>query len=66
LNKLANSYKCKKSDPGNGLFEGQTISPYYEDDKEFIINGARPDVDHHVKKDGEYFAAHFEPVGGAK
>ena len=46
------------------LFEGQTITPYFEDENEIIISGARVDNDHHVRKNGEYFANHFEAIGG--
>ncbi|MBD0381238.1 hypothetical protein [Paenibacillus sedimenti] len=61
---MPNTYKVKKTDAGNALFEGQKVTPYYEDTKEMIINGARADADHHVKKDGQYFAEHFEISGG--
>lgn len=54
-------YKVVKSDPGAALFEGMTVTPYYEDDKEMIIEGMR-DMHHHVKKDGDYFKNHFEKV----
>lgn len=61
---MANTYTCIKTDVGNKLFEGQTVTPYFEDSNEFIINGPKPDTDHHVKKDGQYFKDHFELVGG--
>jgi len=61
---MANKYRVKLSDPGNMLIEGKVVTPYYEDDKETIVPSAK--TDHHIKKDGEYFAKHLEPIGGAK
>ena len=61
---MSSTYLVKVSDPANALFEGQTVIPYYEDGKEIVIPGPRLDVDHHIRKDGEYFAKHFKPIGG--
>lgn len=55
-------YKCIKSDPSNGLIEGKPVKPYYEDEKEIIIEGFK--MDHHVTKSGQYFADHLEIQGG--
>jgi hypothetical protein len=59
---MANTYKIKVSDVGNGLVEGKEITPYYEDANEIIIAWTKPSTDHHVKKNGEYFQTHFEKV----
>jgi hypothetical protein len=59
---MKNQYKVIKSDKSNNLTEGQTVTPYYEDNATFILAGGK--MDHHVKKNGEYFAEHFEIVGG--
>jgi hypothetical protein len=53
-------YKVIASDPGNALFEGQTITPQYEDGNEIIIPSTMPGVMHHIKKNGEYFSNHLE------
>jgi hypothetical protein len=60
---MGNQYMCIKSDAGNGLIEGKLVTPYYENANEIIINGARPDADHHIKKDGEYFKNHLAKAG---
>jgi len=60
---LAN-YRVKVSDPGNLLFEGQTVTPYHEDNNEIIISMPGAAFDHHIRKNGEYFAKHLEPIGG--
>lgn len=61
---IPQAYKVIKSDPGNGLFEGQTANPYYEDEVQIILPGLKSDISHHVLKNGEYFAAHLTPIGG--
>ncbi|KGE20669.1 hypothetical protein [Paenibacillus wynnii] len=58
------SYTVIQSDPGNKLFEGQTVTPYFEDEKEIIITVPGAYYDHHILKDGSYFAAHLKPTGG--
>lgn len=61
---MANQYRVKQSDPGNMLFEGQPVTPYHEDSNEIIITVPGAAYDHHIRKNGEYFAKHFEPIGG--
>ncbi|RAV18857.1 hypothetical protein [Paenibacillus contaminans] len=58
------SYKVIKTDVGSGLFEGQTITPYFEDSNEIILPGLRADVHHHIRKGGAYITEHLEPIGG--
>jgi hypothetical protein len=53
------TYKVTASDPSNGLFAGQTIKPYYEDGIEMIITGSQLGVDHHIRKNSQYFNGHF-------
>ncbi|MEK4196020.1 hypothetical protein NYE59_23285 [Paenibacillus sp. FSL L8-0323] len=53
------TYKVTASDPSNGLFVGQIVNPYYEDSIEMIITGSQMGVDHHIKKNGQYFNDHF-------
>ncbi|MCA0754871.1 hypothetical protein KP806_07400 [Paenibacillus sp. N4] len=59
-----NQYKVIQTNPGAMLFEGQTITPYYEDDNEIIINVAGAAFDHHIRKSGELFKNHLQPIGG--
>lgn len=59
---MRNTYKVIQSDPGAALFAGMAVTPYYEDDKEMILEGPQG-MHHHVKKDGTYFTEHFE-IGG--
>ncbi|MFC5528433.1 hypothetical protein [Cohnella yongneupensis] len=59
---MPNQYRVKQSDPTGGLVEGATVVPYYEDDNEIIIHGSMGS--HHIRKNGEYFAKHLEPIGG--
>jgi hypothetical protein len=53
-------YIVIKSDPSNGLFQGQQLKPYYENEIEIIVNGPRPDIDHHIRKNGSYFSEHIK------
>lgn len=61
---MSSTYNVIKSDPGNSLFEGQTVTPSYEDANEIIISSSMPGVSHHIKKNGAYFNEHFESTGG--
>lgn len=59
---MANQYQVIKSDIGNKLIEGQTVTPYYEDSDELILSNGT--VGHHIKKNGQYFKEHLQPIGG--
>lgn len=59
---MATQYQVIKSDIGNKLAEGQTVTPYYEDSNEIILAGGT--VDHHIRKNGQYFTEHLQPTGG--
>ncbi len=56
---MTHQYKVIQSDIPNGLFEGQTVTPYYEDNNEIILHSGF-DCDHHIKKSGSYFNQHLE------
>lgn len=55
-------YMCIKSDPANGLIEGKKVAPYYEDANELIIESANPSLSHHIRKNGQYFTEHLQPM----
>ncbi|AKG36130.1 hypothetical protein [Paenibacillus durus] len=57
---MLTQYRVIQNDVANGLMIGQVARPYYEDDTEMIIPGIRPETDHHVRKNGEYFKSHFQ------
>lgn len=61
---MATTYMVIKSDPASGLFEGQKVTSYFEDSNEIIINGPRPDTDHHIRKNSNYYTEHLQPIGG--
>lgn len=61
---MKQSYKVIQSNPAAMLFEGQTITPYYEDDKEIIINVTGAAFDHHIRKESELFKNNLQPIGG--
>lgn len=61
---MSQSYTVIQSDPGNKLFEGQTVTPYHEDAETIILAVPGSAVSHHIRKSGEYFATHFNPAGG--
>lgn len=58
------TYKVIKSDPASALIEGRNVTPYYEDSNEIIVAGPRADVDHHIRKSGEFFTTHLQSIGG--
>ncbi|MBO9596760.1 MAG: hypothetical protein J7559_02895 [Cohnella sp.] len=60
---MANTYIVTQSDPGNMLIEGQTVTPYHEDTNEIILSIPGAAFDHHIRKNGEYFAKHLK-IGG--
>lgn len=57
-------YTVIQSDPGNQLVEGQTVTPYYEDEQELIITVPGAMYDHHIRKGRPYFNTHLQPTGG--
>ncbi|OBZ08020.1 hypothetical protein [Bacillus sp. FJAT-26390] len=57
------TFMCIKSDAASGLVEGKPVRPYYEDSNEIIIS-LGGSVDHHIRKNGDYFANHLKPNGG--
>lgn len=61
---MANQYKVIKSNPACGLFEGQTIIPYYDDENEIILSSHGAGVDHHIRKNQSFFNEHLQLIGG--
>ncbi|WEK53292.1 MAG: hypothetical protein P0Y55_11910 [Candidatus Cohnella colombiensis] len=59
---MVNKYRVVLPDLALLPVAGQIITPYYEDKEEIIVAGGN--MDHHIRKDGEYFAKHLEPIGG--
>ena len=61
---MPKQYKVILSNPGAMLFEGQIITPYYEDDNEIIVDVPGAAFSHHIRKNGEFFNNHLQPIGG--
>ena len=58
------NYQVIQSNPGTMLFEGQTVTPYYEDDNEIILDVKGAAFSHHIRKGGQFFQNHLKPIGG--
>lgn len=51
-------YICKK--PFDHYKQGDVVKPYYEDNKELILEVPGAAFSHHIKKDGQFYNDHLE------